>query len=349
MTSGTGRLLVLITGTGRSGTSTMSGTFHHLGLAVPGPLLGANESNPKGFFESRWSVRFHDRLAERAGIATTDNRPHAFEQAQAVVTPKVRARLLAFLVDRSADHRQIVVKDPRTIWFQKLWGEVAAEAGLEVRYVSMLRHPAEVVGSRTTYYSGHAGAESDAAAAKRHRYVILNIARWINGSLISERETRGQARAFVRYTDLLSDWRPVVERLRTELGLHYDSDPQAPGRHPVDDFIDPDLRRHAVTWGELDAPAALTEIAQGVWDELQILADHGGVDLGAQSRLDALAVRYDRLLVDAEAITEDGLRAAVLAARAAGAAEARSLSDVSGRELLKALRTRISQRLGKKP
>jgi hypothetical protein len=55
-------VLVLITGTGRSGTSTMSGTLHHLGLHVPGPYLGSNESNPKGFFESRWAVRFHKRL-----------------------------------------------------------------------------------------------------------------------------------------------------------------------------------------------------------------------------------------------------------------------------------------------
>ncbi len=67
------RTLLLVTGTGRSGTSTMSGTLHHLGLHVPGPYLGANESNPKGFYESRWSVRFHNDLCRRR--ASTSSTP----------------------------------------------------------------------------------------------------------------------------------------------------------------------------------------------------------------------------------------------------------------------------------
>ena len=70
-------VLVLITGTGRSGTSTMSGTLHHLGLFVPGPYLGANASNPKGFYESRWAIKFHKRITAAAGITTStaDRRP----------------------------------------------------------------------------------------------------------------------------------------------------------------------------------------------------------------------------------------------------------------------------------
>ena len=87
------RVLVLITGTGRSGTSTMSGTLHHLGLDVPGPYLGANESNPKGFFENKWSVKFHKALVERAGIHEFDSRPSALERAQAAITDDTRAEL----------------------------------------------------------------------------------------------------------------------------------------------------------------------------------------------------------------------------------------------------------------
>ena len=30
----------------------MAGTLFHLGLDVPGPFYQANESNPRGFFES---------------------------------------------------------------------------------------------------------------------------------------------------------------------------------------------------------------------------------------------------------------------------------------------------------
>ena len=197
MTSVTG-VVVLITGTGRSGTSTMSGTLHHLGLHVPGPYLRANASNPKGFFESTWAVKFHKRITQGAGISDVDSRPEAFDLAQSAITPELRSSLVTFLRQQSAEAQQLVVKDPRSVWAQALWRDAASEVGLETRYLTMLRHPAEVVGSRTTYYA----IEKDEPAQRRH-YQTLNIARWVNHSLISERQTRGLPRAFVRYPDLL--------------------------------------------------------------------------------------------------------------------------------------------------
>jgi hypothetical protein len=346
-------VLVLITGTGRSGTSTMSGTFQHLGLHVPGPYLGSNESNPKGFYESRWAVRFHKGLVERAGIHEFDSRPGAVQQVQDVLGPADRAELAAFLSEQAAVGDQVVVKDPRTVWVQRLWREVAAEQGLAIRYVSMLRHPAEVVGSRTTYYARTPDSSPEAAERERRRYAIFNVARWVNSSLVNERETRGQVRAFVRYTDLLEDWRPVLARLRDDLGLRYDF---SAAHHPVDDFIDPALRRHTVTWEELDVPAELRDLAQEVWDALQPLADHGGVDAEASARLDELAVRYEQLLADAAAIDLDTRESAVTAARRRGRAEGREavgegpvedrpVRDVGGRDLLKVLVRRATARL----
>ena len=345
-------VLVLITGTGRSGTSSMSGTFHHLGLHVPGPYLGSNESNPKGFFESKWAVRFHKSLVARAGIHEFDSRPQALDRVRGVITPDDRARLADFLAREAAVGDQVVVKDPRTVWVQDLWREVGAEHGLDIRYLSMLRHPAEVVGSRTTYYSGHEAGRSEEAERKRRRYAIFNVARWVNNSLVNERETRGQRRAFVRYTDLLDDWRPVLIRLRDDLGLRYDVTEE---HHTVDDFIDPGLRRHTVTWEDLEVPRDLQEVAQEVWDALQPLADHGGVDEEASKRLDELALEYERVLADAEAIDLDNRAEAVAEARRRGAAEAlaaahedldgRPAGDLSAKELAQVLGRRAAQRL----
>ena len=347
------KLLVLITGTGRSGTSTMSGTLHYLGLYVPGPFLGANKSNPKGFFESKWAKKFHERIVERAGIHNFDSRPAALLRAQQAVTPQTRARLQTFVAERAAEADQVVVKDPRSVWVQKMWRDAAEQAGMEIRYISMLRHPAEVVGSRSTYYAG-----DDASPEHRRRYEVFNVARWVNSSLISERETRGFPRAFVRYDDLLEDWRAVAERLRDDLGLRYDTDLTPGSRHPVDDFVDPTLRRHTVTWDELDIPAPLQEVAEEVWAAQLVLAGAGGSDPEAEKRLDESAQRYSAVLRDAQAISHDAL----LEARSTGfrEGEARAhealkpagsgldqpqLGDASGRELLKALGLRTARRL----
>ncbi|CUR54435.1 conserved hypothetical protein [metagenome] len=350
-------LLVLITGTGRSGTSTMSGTLHHLGLSVPGPHLGANASNPKGFYESSWAVDFHKRISAAARINDFDSRPGAFARAQAVVTPEVRAELASFLAEKSQGHTQVVVKDPRSVWAQALWRDAAADAGLEIRYISMLRHPAEVVGSRATYYAKQSDEE------KRRTYETFNVARWINSSLLSEHETRGQQRAFVRYTDLLEDWRPVLGRIGSELGLTYDSDLTPGQANPVDDFIDPGLRRHQVTWDDLDVPAELRDVAQSIWEAVSVLGDRAGADEAASADLDRQAEHYRRIFTDSTAISHDAIEEAKDEARRAGIASVRAkaapapaprkgpvpvadrrVRDVGARDLLRTVAGRVKAR-----
>lgn len=358
--------LVLVTGTGRSGTSTIAGSLHHLGLHVPGPYLGANESNPKGFFESTWAVRFHKRITAAARINDFDSRPGALQRAHDAVTPQMRSRLVSFLAEQSAGRSQMVVKDPRSVWAQQLWKQAAAEVGLDIVFLSMLRHPAEVVGSRISYYATKGDDD------QQRRYETFSVARWVNNTLISERETRGERRTFVPYTDLLGDWRPVMARVGTELGLTFDTDLSARKQHPVDDFIDPALRRHTVTWEDLGVPDQLRELAEQVWQDHMVLCEHGGVDEEVSGRLDDLGRRYEQMFTEAASISHDATEEARDEARravqqrtggredgagngagagghggngGAPAGEDRPLRDVSGRELLAAVGDRVARRL----
>jgi len=304
-TDASGGRLVLITGTGRSGTSTASGTLSHLGLHVPGPYLGANRSNPKGFFESKWAVKFHKRLYEQACINDFDGRPEAIELVREAITPALRDELRAFLERVSKGHGQIVVKDPRTVWCQALWADAAADVGLSIRYLSMLRHPAEVLGSRTEYYA------SGADDARRRYYATCSLGRWINSCVTNERETRTARRTFVRYVDLLDDWRTTMRKVRDDLAITYDSDVADDVTHPVDEFIDPDLRRVQVGWDDVDVPAQLRDIAEQAWQEQCVLADADGHDEAASNRMDELGDAYAQVLRDAQAVAHDASEQAV--------------------------------------
>lgn len=292
----------------------MSGTFDQLGLHVPGPYLGANDSNPKGFFESKWAVRFHKQITSGSGINDFDSRPNAFDLAQGAVTEDLRLQLRDFLAHESREHDQVVVKDPRSVWAQRLWHDAAKQVGMEIVFISMLRHPAEVVGSRTTYY-----ANPDDAEAQRS-YGTFNVARWVNSSLVSERETRGLRRAFVSYVDLLSDWRPVLTGLAEDLGLTYNVDVAGGEASGVDEFIDPELRRHEVTWDELEIPESLQSIAQAVWDDLLVLQAGHGVDDHASADLDEQSRRYRELFRTAADISHDAVET-----------ERRRLRELSGK------------------
>lgn len=310
-------VLVLVTGTGRSGTSTVSGALHNLGLFVPGPYLNANASNPRGFYESRWAVKFHQRLLRAAELQDFDARPYAFERAQDLVTSETRAELVAWLTVQAAQDSQVVVKDPRSVWVQRLWGQAAAEAGLDIGYLSMLRHPAETIGSRTTYYA------KDASDARRRRYQTFSLARWLNNSLLSERETRDSRRTFVPYADLLEDWRTTMTRVRDELGLSYVGDLTGGHRHPVDEFIDPSLRRVRVTWDDISVPEELQVMAESVWEDLLALREAGRPVRDVCERLDRTSVSYERLFTDAVAVVHDAMEESLHVGRRQGVEEAR--------------------------
>ena len=333
------RLLLLVAGAARSGTSTAAGTLHHLGLDVPGPYLESNESNPRGFFESRWAVRFHNRLLDGAGLSRADARPVSYERAQAALDQRAAHRLDNFLRSHD-DLEQLVVKDPRTVWFQRAWAEAAARAGREIRFLSMVRHPAEVVRSRNTYYTDVTCDEES------ERQSTLNLMRWVNSLLISERHTRDDVRAYVLYADLLADWREQMARVGDTLGLRYD--PALDVRpHPVDGFVEPSLRRHDASWDRLPLNDDLRAIAQQVWDCHRALAADDDSD-AVRADLDSAGRRYERLVTAARMLDQEEVQEAARTGRAAGAAEARRdvrpVEDLPTRELVRLVRQRAAVR-----
>ena len=338
-----GGRLVLVTGAGRSGTSTVAGALHHLGLHVPQPVLEANESNPMGFFEPVWSLRFHKRLMRRAVIEQTDGRPGAADQMAAAVTDADRAGLQEWLRGLRSHADQVVVKDPRSVWLPALWEESAIEVGLTTGFLTMVRHPAEVLGSRATYYRSNRPGMSD------RQFALMNLCGWVNGNLTVERRTRGRARVLLTYDGLVADWRAGMTTVRDTFDLRLGDDLDPGHRHPVDDFVNPSLRRHRPGWDGLDVPADLQQLAEGVHTAMCALAaSRGARDPQAESDLDRLGDDYAAMIDTAEALAHDAQVSAARRARRAALAEERPKVRAAQRrasELEQALARRPVDRL----
>lgn len=301
--------LILVTGAGRSGTSTIAGVFARLGFHVPLPVLQANESNPRGFYESWWPVKFHNRLTRRAGIELTDGQPNAGQLVTDALDEKARANLRTWLSEQLGDQDLVMVKDPRAAWVPALWSETAHELGASIGYVTMIRHPSEVVGSRSTYYGTRRPGLSE------RQFDIRNLCGWINQNLTLERETRSQDRVFVTYTGLLTDWRSSLEQIFDALSLPASLlTPTAAAE--IDAFIEPSLRRHGRDWGDRDLPPALVELAEQTWVALEACAKTAGttpdtatLDSTATpdstAEFDRISASYEQLYGDAAAIAQD--------------------------------------------
>src|SRR6478752_4837093 len=77
--------VVLVTGSMRSGTSSVAGTLKLLGWHVPQPEIPASDRNQKGHFEPRWVIEFHKRLMRGAMVRPSDGSPRAEERVAALL------------------------------------------------------------------------------------------------------------------------------------------------------------------------------------------------------------------------------------------------------------------------
>jgi hypothetical protein len=291
------RTLLLVAGSGRSGTSLFSGLLKRLGFYIPQPEVPADESNPRGFAESQWVVDFHARWLGRVGVQSSDARPAAWAQvAEVALDEGVVRQVRGWLGKQFRESDQIVIKDPRLSWFLPLWRRSAHEVGAGLRVATVLRHPAAVVDSKQRYY----GAWQDE---------VSGTAGWINQMLFTERGTRELNRAFVRYEDLLDDWPRVVGSVVETLGLTAITEAPTSWLRDAHDFVDRDLSRSRTDWPkDLSMPVALREQADSVWELMSELAERDVPEVS--KKLDAARARYIDFYGEAESIAQSSVRAA---------------------------------------
>jgi hypothetical protein len=144
--------MIIITGSGRSGTSAVARLIHEAGIDVGRDLIEADESNAEGYFEERPVIELNDHILKDVGM----------DEWFAVAS---REELLTAARARGDEMRALAVnatpawKDPRFCWTLEAWMEVLPS---KPRVIVCLRSPAEVVASTLRYY----GQVSD--EARRH-------------------------------------------------------------------------------------------------------------------------------------------------------------------------------------
>jgi len=357
--------LVLVSGSGRSGTSSLAGTLKRLGLHVPQPEVEASETNPRGFYEPQWVIDFHKRHLKELALFNIDSRPAAVDLVAAYLASgepqaELREWLSGQLQTPERGDAQIVVKDPHAFWFAQAWETVSADLDVDLRWLTALRHPAEVVGSRDIAYLSSQSEEL------RLTKETSNVAGWVHAALLTELAGRGGKRAFVRYTDLLADWRTALAPVQEQLDLDFATDLSSREHHAVDDFIEPSMRKSQLTWDDVATPGWLKDMAEEVWQLLGVLTTTPHDD-ATLARLDQIHADYTARYVDAVALTFDHTRAeSTLAGREArdaqrgtvqqlrrdlaearrhGAADVSGAPSVGGREAAAILRRAVVRRL----
>jgi hypothetical protein len=144
------RPLVIVAGSGRSGTSLTMQMLHACGLQVSDDLTGASEPNPRGAWEDRAIFAEQARLFHSLAIRVL---PRRDGWREGPLFYDVKSRLDQILADRLSKSGSVWgFKDPKTCFFLPMWQDLSKAHNCDLRFVLCVRRAEDTIASLMTNY-----------------------------------------------------------------------------------------------------------------------------------------------------------------------------------------------------
>jgi hypothetical protein len=218
----------------RSGTSALSRVLNLCGAFLPANLRPPKlRNNPKGSWEPEEVVNLNERVLRHLGGAWNHV---GFSLPEGEFVDEFEHDARALLASEYGEQATILIKDPRVCVLAPLWEGALSSAGYRSVYLVPVRDPIEVARSLE--------ARGDMAVPE-------GLALWVTYmkcvTLFSASVERVM---YLRYTDLIEDWRGVVGRAAHRFDLALDLEHRA---DEVDRYLEPGLRRQRAEAGAIEA------------------------------------------------------------------------------------------------
>jgi hypothetical protein len=272
---GLNKILVVVLGMHRSGTSSAAGALVRLGAAAPQHLMAPSAHNERGFWESPVILDLNDAVLAAGGSDWKDWRKFDIAKIRKADADVLRVRAKEALAEEFGDVGFAVMKDPRMCRLMPFWGPVFADAKWSVRALLPVRSPLEV--ARSLNCRDRLGP-------------AYGCLLWLRHVLDAELETRGMARAVLDWPQFLGDHRKALARVNEQWGLiwpHWHEDAFS----KVDEFVSADLRRQHTSETELAAHPAVNDLVRRTYAAMIDLVQDSG-DSCVLKRLDDLRTGF---------------------------------------------------------
>lgn len=265
---------VLVLGMHRSGTSAVAGAVHLLGAEPPKHLIPAAADNPSGFFEAATVLGVNDWILKAGGSTWFDCL--GFDPDS--LPPRSRGTGLALvnfaLINEFQTASLLLLKDPRLCLLLDYWLPVLQATSITPAALLVLRDPHEVVASLM---------QRDQCPA------AFTAALWLRHMLAAEHATRDCPRSFIRYDELLGDWRTSMARAAAHAGLRWPIAFDAVAMQ-MQRFLDAGLRHHRSAVASPAPPGSLAALMDQAYRALLAIAEDDGD--AQRRRLDGLRANF---------------------------------------------------------
>lgn len=287
----------MVLGMHRSGTSAVSGVLASLGAQPPRNLLPQAKDNEKGFWESAELVKFHDRILASSGSRWNDWEEFNPDWVDSVVAEQFMELLPPLIEQEFGDARLLLLKDPRMCRFVPFWLKALERLEITPRVVVPLRRPSEV--ARSLQVRNGFGSS---------RAMLM----WLRHVLDVELSTRWVTRSFIRYDELLGDWRVQAKKIGNDLDVKWPRWSSSV-EIEIDNYLSDELRHHKhgdeIAGVDHELLGWITRTSQALGqlvdssgpqaDEYAIL-DEVRLTLGRSSAIYATVVREHEIKADGE-------------------------------------------------
>jgi hypothetical protein len=200
------RICIVVAGMHRSGTSALTRIFRFVGCDLPNTLLGANETNETGHWESQVLIQFNDALLDSAGTSWDDWTPFPMEWLHQCKAAQFRAQAAQQFRSEFGSSRLMAFKDPRLCRLLPFWLDVLKAEKIRPLIVMPVRNPLEVAASL---------ARRDGSETTYNQLV------WLRQVLEAEFFSRGEPRYFCSYDDLLKSWDRVIDGAERAFNIEF--------------------------------------------------------------------------------------------------------------------------------
>lgn len=232
----TDKIVLLPLGMHRSGTSSLAGSLHLLGAALPKHLIPSKSDNQKGFYEPENIVMLNDEILASANSAWNDYGRFDILLIQEGLLSDYIRRAVSMVVDEYEGASTIVLKDPRICRMLSFWLPALDQAGYTPYVVTPVRSPLEVAQS---------------LHARDGLSLQAGMSLWLRHILDAEFESRECPRFFFLWDQFLGDPNAVLVEMSQCFGL--DLGASSPfKRRQITAFINSDLRRFKGAPEQLD-------------------------------------------------------------------------------------------------